>query len=246
MESAAPRAGFSVIVGGCLRKGRGGRGNDPADVPGNDSGGDGRQQLDRDGPAGVPRVLGRRYARPDGPTILKGDVEIRGNLTVSGSITVSGRVTARATGTTAGLIRWGEDDSPQTLDQTIFLQKRCGSRDEQSALVQQPAGTSNGALWLQVPGARLPSGSIASQILQYGPLKAGNPRHQRFSPGTVFVQGDGSPFASVSTTLSGTGREGLAPMPLLFNHGSEVAARVDAGGFRGMTLAPTPAAGASR
>lgn len=172
-------------------------------------------------------------ARPAGPTILEGDVEIRGNLTVAGTITVQGRLTADSLRTASGLLRFGSDDTAATLDQTLFLQRKCGSRDEQSALVQQPASSTNGALFLQVPGDRLPPSSIAAQHLQYGPLKPGNPRRQRFSPGTVYVQSDGNGFADLSSTLSGTGEPGtLAPLPVLLDFGTVTPARMDATGFR--------------
>lgn len=179
---------------------------------------------------------------PSGPTILEGNVEIRGNLTVSGSIKVTGRLTAYDLRTSSGLIRWGDDDTATSLDQTIYLQKRCGSRDEQSALVQQPASATNGALFMQVPGDRIFHSSIAAQILQYGPLKSGNPRRQRFSPGTVYIQSDGNAFADLSSTLSGSGdAQGLAPLPVLLDYDAVTPARFDAAGFRILIPPPAPA-----
>ena len=151
---------------------------------------------------------------------------------IDGDLVVTGKVTCREIRTTAGLIRFGGDDGVGTLDQTLFLQRKCGSRNEQSALVQEPAGAGNGALFLQIPGDQLPPGSISAQFQQYAPSRVGNLRRQRFSPGTVFVQRDGNPFVSVDTTLSGTGDpKGLRAMPVLFNVDALPMARLDGAGF---------------
>ncbi|HKD37474.1 MAG TPA: hypothetical protein VKB78_11760 [Pirellulales bacterium] len=160
-----------------------------------------------------------------------GDVVIDGNLVVRGTLTVGGVVSCRMLRTTEGLIRFGGDDGPETLDQMIYLQRACGSYDCQSALVQKPAGLKNGALFLQVPGDEIQHGTIAAQFIQYGPARPGNPRRQRLGM-AVFVQSDGNPFATIDSTLSGAGDpQAVRAMPLLFTYDTYTAARLDERGL---------------
>ncbi len=151
------------------------------------------------------------------------NLTVEGDLSVKGTLTVKGKCIAGEIRSAGGIVRWGNNDTVNTPDQTIFLQPAAGSYDKQSCLIQKPVAVDNAAIFAQVPGDELTHGYIAAQLIQYAPKKADNTFRQRMVY-AVNTQSDGGSYVYVGTTLTvAKGDKGsMRPMPMQVAYGSTI------------------------